>query len=362
MSDHRGTSLGPWEGDDFNNTIRTTSEAGVDSDLPDKVRFIAGVAKLIKKRIAMASCENESTQLAIFLLEQSTAITNPDLALRRVPMLDNGMTMLNGRLWFVSPVVVAGHYIELGDGGDDDHFRFITDVLHLGNSPAVIFNPRQDMPEVRFYQNGLDDLEVYQSSKVIDIDVSLDKVFEGIDLIYNKNLKTPDAQEKAGKLWKNSEKHWPEANAEHIIQLYLRVGLSTFFPTCTIRTEQGDVPGRLDLEIEESDGADRRKFTRHAILELKVLRGFGSTGRPVPDAETLTWVKKGVKQSVSYRDERGAIAAALCCFDMRSSKTGVKCFDHVLKLARNKQVELRLWFIYASSKLYRDATVTAAPN
>ena len=356
MTETEKINLGIWSNDDFRKTVLTTSEAGVDSDLPDEVRFIAGVAKLIKKRITRESYKNEPAQLAIFLLKPTLA-TNHELEVRRAPMLDTGLTELNGRLWFVSPVVVVGKYIELEDCNDDDHFRFITDDLKLGDVPAVIFDPRQDTPEVRFYQNGLNTPEDFLASKVINPDVSLERIFEGINFIYNKHLKTPDAQEKAGKLWKNSRKYRPKKNAEHIIQLYLRVGLSPFFPTCTIRTEQGDVAGRLDLEFEESD---RRKFVRHAILELKVLRSFGSTGKSVSEDKNLEWIESGVEQSASYRDERGALAAALCCFDMRKKDTGRECFDKVLPLANDNRVELRVWFIYASSEKYRKATITTA--
>ncbi len=121
-----------------------------------------------------------------------------------------------------------------------------------------------------------------------------------------------------------------------------------------MRHEQTAVPGRLDLEIEQSDPLDRGKITRHAVLELKVLRSFRSSGTTVSPTETLDWVESGVRQAASYRDERGALAAALCCFDMRNEHTGEKCFEHVQELANSLIVELRHWFVFGTSEQYRE--------
>jgi hypothetical protein len=357
VSKGRSKDLGPWAGDDFEKTVRTTSAVGVDSGLPDDVRFIAGVAKLIRRRIAEAGDKIDPPRPAVFLLEPTARTYRPDIAPERVPMLDNGLTAVSGRLWFVSPVVVVGSYVELEDCSDDELFRIVTDELQLGDVPAVVFDPRTKAREIRFYQNGLGDPETREVSSVSSTDVSLESIFETIDRIYEKGLVTPDAQKRAGKLWKDNERCWPMANAEYVVQLYLWAGLTTAFPMCTVRSEQDNVSGRLDLEIEESHPTDRSCFVRHAILELKVLRSYWSTGKSVSEEYTLDWVKSGVKQAASYRDERGARAAALCCFDMRRGNTGEKCFNHVVDLAVEHQVVLKVWFIYATSKQYRDATI-----
>jgi hypothetical protein len=220
--------------------------------------------------------------------------------------------------------------------------------------PAIVFDPRTTVPTVRLYPNGLADAETYDAVGIAGSDVSFQLIYDAIDKVYHHCLVTPEAQARAGKLWVNGDKWWPSPQAEDVVQLYLRAGLTTAFPTCTVRHEQTDVSGRLDLEIEESDALDRSKVTRHAVLELKVLRSFRSTGTVVSVNETLEWVESGVKQAASYRDERGALAAALCCFDMRNLHNGEQCFDHVRDLAITLTVDLKHWFIFGTSEQYRE--------
>jgi hypothetical protein len=359
VPEDKSMDLGPWSDDDLKETVYTASAAGVDSDLPPDARFISGVAKLIRRRIAQAGKKADPVRPALFLLKPKVQIQGLDIAPKRVPMLDNGLTPVTGRLWFVSPVVVAGSYVELKDCDDDELFSIVTDELQLGDVPTVIFDPRSQTREVRFYRNGLNCPEDYEPSSVSYTNLSLPRVLETIDRIYKQCLITPGAQGQAGRLWKKNSKFLPIENTERVVQFYLRIGLTTAFPYCTIRPEQHDVPGRLDLEIEESNPIDRSCFTRHAILELKVLRSYWSTGTIVSEGYTLNCVESGVKQAASYRDERDARAAALCCFDMRRKNTGEACFEHVVGLAKEHQVELRLWFIYATSKQYRDAIISS---
>ncbi len=353
-------ALGAWAGDDLGGTARASAGVGSDADLPRHVRFLAGVAKLIRRRLAEQRAEPSLTRPAIFLLEPSARAHRPDASPTRVPMLDNGLTPVTGRLWFVSPVVVSGHYVELEDGDDDAMFAIVTDTLDLGRVPAIVFDPRTNVPSVRFYPHGLDAPETYEMVSVTGTDVSLERIFEAIERVHSTCLVTPDAQVKAGKLWENNVKCWPSSQAEDIVQLHLKAGLTTAFPTCTVRHEQTDVPGRLDLEIEESDALDRSKVVRHVILELKVLRSFRSSGEIVPPKNTLDWVESGVKQAAAYRQQRGARAAALCCFDMRREYTGEQCFDHVRELAERLTVELRLWFLFGTSARYREFTTMTA--
>ena len=348
------TELGPWTGADLSRTVRETLDHGADADLPNEVRFVAGIAKLIRRRLVEAGAEMDSRRLAVFLLEPIARAYKPDATPTRVPMLDNGLEEVTGRIWFVSPVVVAGSYVDFGDCDDDELFYIVTEKLNLGNVPVIIFDPRTTIPEVRFYKNGLNDPERYDRVR-LNPDISLPRIFEVIDRLYRECLVTPDAQERGGTLWADNTRNRPSRNAESIVQVYLRAGLTTVFPTCTVRPEQTSVPGRLDLEIEESDPFDRAIFTRHAILELKVLRSFGSTGGTVTEQAMLKWIDKGVKQAAAYRRARGAVAAALCCFDMRLEDTGETSFEHVADLAQRIEVALKRWFIYATSEDYREA-------
>jgi hypothetical protein len=345
--------LGPWTHDDLARTALEQAGVGSTSDLPPSVRFIAGVVKLIRARLARADQETDPGQPAVFLLEPAPRSNRSESLPKRVPMLDNGLTPLTGRLWFVGAAVVSGHYVPVDLCDDDTLFRLITDDLALGNVPGVLFDPRPSIPEVRFYPSGLGSPDNCRKLPLGGSDIPLEQIFDAITNIYSSCLITPDAQTPASKLWQQSNKWYPVKNAEAIIQWSLKSGLVAAFPSCIVRHEQPGVPGRIDLEIEEINPVDRGVIV-HAVLELKVLRSYGSEGIPVTSNETLSWIESGVKQAAAYRDDRGARAAALCCFDMRKEDLGDSCFAHVLSLADQVSVMLRRWYVFASSSLYRD--------
>ena len=137
--------------------------------------------------------------------------------------------------------------------------------------------------------------------------------------------------------------------------MYVRSGLTTAFPSCTIRAEQTQASGRLDLEVEERDWTDASTIVRHAILELKVLKSFTSGGVPIGDADVGTRIVEGIKQAASYRIERDARHSALCCFDMRKTFTAEECFTKVMSRAKRLRVKLCVWHLFSSAKAYRDA-------
>lgn len=347
-------ALGPWANADLARTAYEQRGIGATSDLPQEVRFIAGVVQLIRARLAYSGGSSDPGQPAVFLLEPSPPSQPDGLSPKRIPMLDNGLTPLTGRLWFVGAAVVSGHFVPVENHDDDSLFSFVTNVLNLGHVPAVLLDPRTGVPDVRFYASGLKNQDDYRRLPLGGIDLSLDRILEAINDIYSQCLITPDAQPSAGKLWEDSDKWHPVKDAEAVIQWTIKPGLAAAFPSCTVRHEQSSVPGRVDLEIEENDPLDRGRVVRHAVLELKVLRSFWSTGTVVSNTETLSWIDSGVRQAAAYRSDKGARAAALCCFDMRRENSGETCFEHVLTLAETLDVKLRRWYLFASSSLYRE--------
>ena len=89
------------------------------------------------------------------------------------------------------------------------------------------------------------------------------------------------------------------------------------------------------------------------MLELKVLKSLRSTGATVSAAENSDAIDKGVRQAAMYRDNRHAVAAALCCFDMRREITNDACFDSFRGLSDELKVSLRLWYLFSSSEAFR---------
>lgn len=346
-------SLGAWKADELAQTASKFIGAGSDSGLPSDTRFLSGVAKLVRRRLANQATEADPTQPAVFLLKPDVQLDPGIEVSGRAPMLSSGRTMIAGRLWFVNATVASGRYIDFAVDDDENLFQFVTDHLQFGDVPAVVLEPRTKDPHIRYYPNGLNDPDECIEHPITTVDVSLEKVFEAIDTIYTKCLVTPEALSSPAKLWVDSTKGHPAKNAEGLVQGFLQAGLAGAFPTCNIRPEQTAAVGRLDLEIEEPDPSEPGRVIKHAILELKVLRSINSNGNSVPPSDTKDWIEKGVTQAAAYRDNKGALAAALCCFDMRKEHSGDECFEHVKDLAAKLSVSLKNWHIFSNSELYR---------
>lgn len=357
-SDTDQEALGSWENANLELTARIDAGVGADDAVPREVRFVANVAKLIRRRLAQTEASTEPNTPGIFLFcpDPPAVIPSPT----RVPMLDNGLTAICGRIWFVSAGPGSGRYVDYNANSDEELFNLVSSTYGLKTTHAVVFDPRTAVPEVRYYPRGLDDPDKYHIVSISTEEIDLDRVLTVVQAVYKTNLVTPDGQPKEGKLWRDQEKWRPSSKAEAIIQLYLVAALAGAFPVCTIRHEQFMPEGRLDIEIEQSDPIDRGKTTRHAILELKVLRSFTKSGNIVTDNETLERIKLGVEQAAAYRDSKNAKWSALFCFDMRKKESAQTCFNHVADLATSLRVSLRCWYLYATSELYRHAIASAA--
>jgi hypothetical protein len=341
----------PWSDERLLQTVANYGGVGDDANQSDDVRFLRGVARLVKKRLRTVT-EPAQTP-AVFLLCPTEPLTVDRERLESYPMLDNGLTPVEGRLWLVSPVVTRGKCLPLDVLDDSGLFEIVVSKLEQGAVPAVIYDPRTDPAQIRYYYEGMQDPD---KCKVIDIPVAvvdLQQVLDVVDRVYETRLVTPNAQSQVAKLWEDTDRYWVAKDAELTIQMYLETAFSVAFPTCTVRSEQSQVTGRLDIEIEESDSERPGYVIRHALLELKVLRSFGSTGAAVTNEQVRTWIDEGVDQAFSYRDERGTLQSALCCFDMRKSHTGIECFKEVAEKAKSLRVTIRVWNLFSSAKAYR---------
>lgn len=346
--------LGSWKVEDLALTAQLFAGLGADDRLPPEVRFLSNVAKLIQERKAVDSEGSDPNLPAVFLLAPTRREKISGKAIR-VPMLNNGVNTLNGRVWLVSAVVNSGYRLEVGVHDDDSLFSFVTDSLSLGDVPAAIYEPRGSSPTIRYYPAGLEEPDECVIFPASGEEVTDEKIFSVIEGVYQQCLKTPDAQSRAGKLWKNHDRCWPSSKAEAVVQLNLKAGLVGQFLTCIIREEQTTPEGRTDLEIEERVPGQPGIVIRHALIELKVLRSFHEGGASVPDSYNLEWVESGVLQAHEHGTQKGARLATLCCFDMRAKDDKESCFEHVREKAHRLQVVLKRWYIYSSSAYYRKA-------
>ena len=321
------TAPGGWEDEAFAETVSQHAGIGFDADLPDENRFTVGVVQLLMQRRAEMEAREEPAvrEIAVFILQP-----NPRdyvSGALRVPMVDNGLTPVVGRLWFTSAPVISAYYVDLPEGTDDERITYVVEGLGLGHRPALIYDSRPSTPQLRWYPRGLGQLDEMEL-KPLEGDVDPEDVFDAIDKMYRECLVTPGALPPGVSLWKDARRHRPLRNAEAQLQAYLKLGLSSRFPFCRVWHEQSQPAGRSDLEIEQVNPVNRARPLRHGTIELKVLRSFRSKGSTVSDEETRGWISKGVDQAAAYRSEKGCRWAALCCFDMRTVDDST-CFHPV---------------------------------
>ncbi|MGH2971552.1 MAG: hypothetical protein ACRDLE_05385 [Gaiellaceae bacterium] len=331
---------------------------GSDSEFAPLDRFRFGISYLVGKSLARLSPGGDATddltpKLAIFLLHPPGPPENLAKRCTRVPMLDQGRAPLVGRVWFVTQVVAHGTWFAPSFADDEELFRCVTDDLALGNVPTAVYDAREGEPELRIYPKGLADLDMYEQLYIAFTHVSVSDILEGISAICATQLVTPGAQHRATRLWSNASLGQVASNAEDVLGGLLAAGLQGAYLSCKVRVEQPQPTGRLDIAIEEPVLGQAGTTRVHAVLELKILRGVNQRGKSVSARTVRTWVESGVNQAAAYRSDRNALAAALCCFDMRSEFTGEQCFAHVASLAARMDVSLAVWHLFSSSAAYR---------
>lgn len=345
-----------------NNLLKTAvAHCGVGDDVtqPFRDRFLRGVARLAKKRLVKGI---ESDSLAVFVLRPPDR-EDPDLPNGRLDrMIDNGRTPAEGRLWLVGPPVNVGKSWPIHHLDENGVFDFVIDTAGLGSEPAVLYDPKLQPAELRYYPNGLSQAETCEVAAIEIRQVDLNAVLGVIDQVHKKILAAPGAPESLGKLWSDPDKFQPVERAELTVQAHLKTALSVPFPDFSVRTEQIDIPGRLDIEVVGPDMLHGQRLISYVVLELKILRSYRSGARAtaVSPGEIVTWISEGVDQAYSYRVARGSLESALCCFDMRKTFSGRACFDHVADKAAHLDVRLEVWHLFANLKAYREHQVAEA--
>jgi hypothetical protein len=342
--------LGPWAGADLSGTAAVYGGEGADDDLDPTRRFGRNVGRLALRRMRQHLGEMRRDAIAIFLLQP----TAPEGASsRREPMLGDGGVEICGKIWFVNVTAQSGR--SLAAPSEDDGAMFDqVESLGSGHLPAVVFNPKVATPVIRVYPNGLSAENDFEAVDVVDREIGIEDIRRIIDIMYEKNLCTPDAQVSGASMWADSAKLHAASAAEAIAQLQVKTALSLSLFNCDIRHEQQMRAGRVDLEVTQrlADGAS----IIPAEIEIKVLRERNRRGRKWSDAYNEKWIRRGVRQAAAYRDDRGAKAGMLCCFDMRDGDRGeVVTFAGVKAYADMLEISLHRNFLYNNAESWRKA-------
>lgn len=265
-------------------------------------------------------------------------------------MLDQATEPLTGRLTLTNEGLNVGHSAP-HEMADNELIDWVVDTLDLGDLPTVIFDPRVAGGELRFYERGLSQLAHVRIFPVGAIHaVTLEDVKSVIDIVHGESLITPQQQIGRATTWERAASHWVANNAEAVIQSQIRIALVVQFPLLEIEHEGAVRSGRFDLCIGYFE-PETASYTWFGVLELKVLKTKGSTGRTYSDASNKGAIMKGMKQAFSYRENRHANWGSLCCFDMRDFDDATdKCFDHVRDTADKQSIDLSRWRLHNTSE------------
>lgn len=347
---------GAWTEDDDKLKGVWLTGKGSDTDLPESLRFLIAVRRMVQTREHETDAEFDRP--AAMVLVSPLFYESPPTALVRRPFLNSGNYRLTGQLHYLGVAATGqSHEYAGGDGA-------LVDALFADNAdnlPTVIYLPKASgHSKLNWYPQGVAQPDKVQSFPVATEAPTPERIKQVIDGVYENELRTPDQVPASFSVWKNPAMGWAVKNAEERMQYAVRLGLSgRFSPHCRIKAEQPDKDGRTDIEIVGDFGVAPGKQTNFAVLEMKVLRERGSTGKLRSPAEIDKHVYEGLEQASTYGDDRHFEERLLCCFDMRPNNIGEKTvFAAIRGDAEKLKVHLCLWYLYRSSAHYRGAQMT----
>ena len=342
--------FGLWEDKALQDTAAEFGGDGSDHDIEPIQRFGRSICRLALRRLSEPENSVRRDAIAIFLL-QSIAPSGQKVV--REPLLGDGSVEICGKIWFANVTVQSGRCLDVDCVEDGAMFDKV-EALGLGTVPAVVFNPKVAVPIVRIYAQGIGVEDDVEAIEIDDHDVSLKEIRDIIDLMCEKELCTPGAQQPGLSMWAKASKCWAASNAEAIAQLCTKTALSVRLFSCDIRREQTMRVGRTDLEIVQK--FRHGKTVTWAELEIKVLRERNRNGKKWSDNWVERWMRKGIMQATAYRDEREAEFGMLCCFDMRQEDRGdLIAFANVKDYATENDITLHRNFLYSSAEAWQVA-------
>lgn len=344
--------LGAWQADRQLLAVAPRSMYGDVDQLPESVRFQVYVSRLVQLRERQTDAE--AAGAAAFVLvtpTQQQALKAEGRKLDRT--VHSGQVRLAGRVHFMTYRAQSSVYEE--HTGDANAVYDRIAELQCDKLPTLVYLPSDGESTLSYYPQG-----TYTDDGMVKVELSAGPVTEAeiliaIDAVYRNQLCTPDNCS-PNKVWQDASKCRPVKEAERTVQQFVQSGLAARFHWCTILAEQPGKLGRTDLEVVDDRNGEPGTITHHALIEMKVLRSFGSTGNEYAAASNDDAIVKGLNQANSYGTAKNSLLRMLCCFDMRSKDVGdVATFSHVHADAQTLGVGLRRWYLYRSSDDMREA-------
>lgn len=351
---------GAWAVDEAKLKAVWLTGKGSDTDLPESLRFLIAVRRMVLARERVPDVEFDRP--AAMVLVPPTFYEAPPPGLVRQPFLNAGNYPLTGQVHYLGVAATGQSRDYIGDDGA------LVDALvadHASAFPTVIYLPKAGgHSKLSWYPQGVAMYENVQVYPVAADAPTPELIKQVIDGVYEGELKTPDQVPARFSPWQDPAKGWASRNAEECVQHAVRLGLyGRFSPHCRIKAEQPDKDGRTDIEIVGDFGVAPGTQINYAVLEMKVLREYGSTGNPYSSAQIAEHIRGGLEQASTYGNDRHFKERLLCCFDMRPTNAGATTvFAAIHDDAAKLSVHLCLWHLYRSSAHYREAQVAGKIN
>lgn len=351
--------IGAWAGD-RNQIIHAPRPVHGDAaGLPHDVQFQVYAARAIRQREKNVKAEKEG--FAAFVLvsadEQKALLEDKKVARNANRTVFNGAKSLVGAIHFMTHNASSSAVEPVN--GDDNAMMDRLDELRMNQRPTLLYFPQEPDSSLFYFPKGIADADSRQDVLLNMGPVAENEVMQVLDAVYAGELITPDNTGPA-KLWMPG-KDWPIEQAERTIQQLARCALIGRFYWCTVQQEQAGKFGRTDLEIVDDRTGPPGQVQHHALLELKVLRSVGSTGKPESQLDIDGHITKGLGQAYKYGEAKNFVVRLLCCYDMRREDVGeAATFAHVRTQAGALNIGLKRWYLYRTSDAARlDATEAA---
>lgn len=340
----------PWALAEVDQTIATIGlSSALDTQLPDEVRFVREVKATLSKIVQRFP--DEETGPAVFILGE-----RPDDhpgAMPAEPRFFIGDINPAGRLWFGGAAARKMSPISPASLEARDVFRLVEE-MGFGGATAVYY--QSDAPEdqaVTIYPYGLSDTEsVLHGPVVVPDSVNIGDIAERVDRIHDHALKTPRHQRPDFNLWADTSAWDVQEDAERRVQDTLLFFLSNAYhsPYFMLKEISGHA-GRYDISLHQSLPA-RGQTVTHAIIELKVIRSFGSNHNRYTEAKWREALVSGLTQAAGYVKEHNPRQCACFYFDLRHHDD-VDRIEMAENHSRMLDIPLRGWRCLPSAEAYQ---------
>lgn len=350
------SKLGAWGADRQALERTPLTGRGNDADAPDTLRFGRNVLQLAARRERSADAAYDRP--AAFVLVPRDGFERLPAGTVRTPLLHTGQNDITGHVHFVN-AGANGH--SLAYAGDAAALFDALAVVGYDGLPTLVYSPKKGASVLSWYPNGTADGANVEVWPVNEIEPTVERITAVVDAVHRGELMTPDQAQPPQRVWEKAEQGHARSDAEARVQHIVRMALLGAFRHCSIRSEQPGKDGRTDLEIVEDQDRLPEQVVHHAVLELKVLREFGSTGDKRSDKQIAEHMEDGLNQAYNYGKRRSFRTSMLCCFDMRATNAGANAvLAPLVANAAKLGVHLRHWFLYRSSGHWRACAVVQA--